>query len=211
MSSIDQLKTELMVAAKLKSRAERAVSIAAVIAEALRTVGQDPILVGGAAVEFYTQGGYTTADIDLVVSGGPDLIRIMKELGFKRLGKDFVDEQRKIYIEFPSRALKENEESLVLQLGSKTLRIISIEDLIVDRLNAYKFWRSEIDGVNALLLLELGDVDLTRLEKRSKEEEVADALKVVRDIREQVLRQRLSRRRANTLLKDKMKSLKMTK
>ena len=52
---LQPLKSELISAAKLKEPAERSIRIAAIIAEALRSIGQDPILVGGAAVEFYTQ------------------------------------------------------------------------------------------------------------------------------------------------------------
>lgn len=206
MTSIDKLKKSLDLAARKKG-AERAVIIAAVIAEALRPIDQDPVLVGGAAVAFYTQGGYATADIDLVAPGGAPLIQVMTDLGFKKIGKDFVDNKRKIYVEFPSRSLKPFEQADQLKIHQHTLRIISIEDLIVDRLCAYKFWQSAIDGLNALLLLELGRAEEKRLLKRAEEDDVSDALRAVQQVREEAIRKNLSKPRANRLLEGRMREL----
>lgn len=204
---MEDLKKALDAAAKVKERGERAVAVAAVIAEALRQVGQDPILVGGAAVEFYTEGGYSTKDIDLVSEGGEDLIQVMEGLGFEKFGKDFVDKKRNIYVEFPSRSLKPGETAIPVKVGDRSLRLISIEDLIVDRLCAYKFWKSGIDGVNAWLLIEIGVSDEDRLQKRAEMEDVRDALDAVRSAREQIIRKKLSRKKANRLLEQKMREL----
>lgn len=200
MNSVDSLKKELAGAARLKDRAERGARLASVIAEALRPSGRDPVLVGGAAVEFYTQGEYTTSDIDMIAEGGKDLVEIMTGLGFQKIGKDFVDRRNKIYVEFPGASLKPSERTRRIQVGSKTFRIISIEDLIVDRLNAFKFWRSLMDGANVLMLLELGEADETRLKERSSEEDVLDALISLQKIREEVIRKKLSREKADALL-----------
>jgi hypothetical protein len=208
VASTDKLQAELSKAARLTDRAERGVAIAAVIAEALRGVGQDPVLVGGAAVEYYTQGGYTTADIDMLAEGGPDLFQVMKSLGFSKEGKDFVHDKMKIYAEFPGRGLQPNERARKIKIGTRILRIISIEDLIVDRLCSFKFWQSAIDGLNAIKLLEIGVDDETRLDQRSGEEEVRDALVGVREIREEVIRKKLTADQANALLLKKMCALK---
>lgn len=183
-------------------------TIAAIIAEALRGIGQDPILVGGSAVEFYSQGGYSTADIDLVAEGGPGLTEIMKELDFHKFGKDFVNQKLKIYVEFPSPSLKPQENFQKIKVGDKTLSIISVEDLIVDRLNAFKFWGSAIDGINAMLLLEMGSFEESHLEIRAQQEEVLDALQGVREVREEIIRKKMSRDQGNQLLLKKMKALK---
>lgn len=39
----------------------------------LASRGVEPILVGGAALEFYTAGGYATGDIDLALPSGKDV------------------------------------------------------------------------------------------------------------------------------------------
>lgn len=194
-------------AAACTHSAERAVQITAVIRRALQALGQDPILVGGAAVEFYTQGGYSTADIDLVAPGGPAVAQTLSELGFKRMGKDFVDSKRKIYLEFPSAQLKPEEQSVALQVHQEWIRIISPEDLIVDRLCAFKFWGSAIDGINALMLLEGESLDRSRLEARAAQEEVLDALQMVEQVQQQSIRRKLSRQATTQLLIKKLELL----
>ncbi len=206
MASPANLRSELDRAARLKDPVERSMTIASIIAEALRGVGRDPILVGGAAVEFYTQGGYSTADIDMVAEGGPDLFRVMSDLGFERFGKDFKDITRKIYVEFPGSSLKPSERVDTVAVGQRTLRVISIEDLIIDRLCAYKFWRSGIDGLNTLLLLEMGGANEARLLQRARQEEVIDALEAVQRINNEVIRKKLSRKEATRLLEEWMRA-----
>lgn len=201
MSSIDSLKKEIGEAARVADRAVRGARLAALIAEALRPTGRDPVLVGGAAVEFYTQGAYTTADIDMVADGGKDLVDVMIRLGFEKVGKDFVDRKNGVYVEFPGSSLKASERTRKIQVGSRAFRIISLEDLIVDRLNAFKFWRSLVDGANALMLLELGDSDEKRLRRRASEEDVLDALGALQKAREEIIRKKLSRDKADDLLK----------
>ena len=201
MNSIDSLKKEIAEAARVRDRAERGARLAAIIAEALRTTGRDPIRVGGAAVEFYTQGAYAAADIDMVADGGKDLIEIMRRLGFEKIGKDYIDRKNGVYVEFPGSSLKASEKTRPVQVGSRSFRIISMEDLIVDRLNAFKFWRSLVDGANALMLLELGDSDEDRLKKRASEEHVLDALTALQRIMEEIIRKKLSRDEADALLK----------
>ncbi len=208
MNLIDDLKKKLIQAAQIKQPYKRSVLITAVIAKALQEIGQDPILVGGTAVEFYTQGGYSTADIDMLSEGGPELAHRMIELGFKKLGKDFIHEKLKIYIEFPGRSLGMMERFRLVNVEEMEFKIISVEDLIVDRLAAFKFWKSAIDGINVLLLLEMDDLDETHLEQRAQTERVLDALEALKKLREEVIRKKLSKEKANQLLKKVMKELK---
>ncbi|HKX12003.1 MAG TPA: hypothetical protein VJP40_02530 [bacterium] len=205
---LQPLKSELISAAKLKEPAERSIRIAAIIAEALRSIGQDPILVGGAAVEFYTQGGYTTSDIDMLAEGGPELIKVMAELGFKKLGKDFTDDENKIYVEFPGDGLSSSERAIPLVVANKKLRILSLEDVIVDRLCSFKFWKSGTDGLNALKLMEANVEDRERLLARVQEEDVSDALALIQEIRETVIRRKIKPAQARSLLEKRMRELK---
>lgn len=208
MDSSAELKSDLARAAKVKDPAERSIRIATVLTKALAQINREPILVGGAAVEFYTQGGYSTSDIDMVAPGGPELVRVMEDLGFEKLGKDFVEQQLKIYVEFPGSALKPNERYQEIRIGDTLLKIISLEDLIVDRLCAFKFWQSAVDGINAMVLLDLGPLDEDHLKKRYQEEDVVDAIVAVREIREQVIRKRLNKNQGDQLLLERMKKLK---
>ena len=202
------LKNELARAAKIQEPAERSIRIAAIVAEALRSIGQDPVLVGGAAVEFYTQGGYTTSDVDMLAVGGPELVKVMSGLGFEKLGKDFVDDRNKIYVEFPGEGLSASEQAVPFIIEGWRLRILSVEDVIVDRLCSFKFWKSATDGLNALKLMEANRENRSRLEDRAQEEDVEDALALIREIRETVIRQKMKPDQARSLLEKGMRGLK---
>jgi hypothetical protein len=127
-----------------------------------------PVLVGGAAVELYTLGAYTTGDVDLVGSVPPSVARLLKDSGFERHGRHWLHEPAQIFVEFPGSVLDPEEKALRIELAGQEVRIISAEDLLIDRLGSWEYWRSSVDGVNALLLWrsQNENMDLERLEKR---------------------------------------------
>lgn len=194
------LMEKLTSASKEKDKALRGIKIASVISEALKVIDIEPILVGGSAVAYFTNGAYTTNDIDMVAPTTSELKETMKSLGFKKLGKDFINKSLGIYIEFPSESLGPTEEYSKLKLNEVEINIISIEDLIIDRLAAFKFWKSGIDGVNALIMLEQGLADRQRLEDRAREEDVLDALDHVEFVIKEVTRKKLDKDTASNLL-----------
>jgi hypothetical protein len=127
-----------------------------------------PILVGGAAVELYTRGAYTTGDVDLVGSVTAPVARALEKAGFRRHGRHWIHEPRQIFVEFPGTALGRNEKALWLEVTGQRVRIISAEDLLIDRLGGWEHWRSSVDGVNALLLwlAQSEHMDVDRVESR---------------------------------------------
>jgi hypothetical protein len=114
--------------------------------------GAVPILVGGAAVELYTLGAYVTGGLDFVGSVTPDVARALERAGFERRGRHWIHEDAQVFIEFPGDALGMKEEARWLDVLGQTIRIISAEDLLVERLGSWEYWRSAVDGVNALIL-----------------------------------------------------------
>ena len=72
----------------------------------------------------------------------------------------------------------------VLTVGRFRIRIVCPEDLIVDRLAAWKHWESPVDGVNSLLLFraQSDSLDEDHLAKRALAEDVVDALAAVRSL-----------------------------
>ncbi len=196
----DKIVKDLEKASKEKDDALRGVKIASVISDALKEIDEKPILVGGAAVAFYTDGRYTTKDIDLIAVGGKELEKIMNQLGFVKYGKDFINNKLKIYIEFSSEILGATEKFAEISVDGRNLNIISIDDLIVDRLCAFKFWKSEIDGLNAMILIELGCNNIERTERRAREDDVLDVLDHVNRVKEKVVREQIDSKRATQLL-----------
>ncbi|MCG6963588.1 MAG: hypothetical protein LJE95_10015 [Acidobacteria bacterium] len=129
-----------------------------------------PVLVGGAAVELYTGGACTTDDIDMVGSITPNVETALSEVGFERQGRHWVHEGAQVFVEFPNSTLEVDERAEWHELEGQRVWIISAEDLLVDRLGSWQYWRSPVDGVNALLLWwALRDtIDLARLNIRVK-------------------------------------------
>jgi len=112
-----------------------------------------PILVGGAAVELYTGGAYTTGDLDFVGSVPPAVAKSLSAAGFTKVGRHWVHESAKVFLEFPGTDLEPSPEPVEHRFGGRRVTIIPIEGLLADRLAAWKFWKSGVDAVNALLLL----------------------------------------------------------
>jgi hypothetical protein len=134
-----------------------------------------PVLVGGGAVELYSSGAFVTGDIDII--GDKDaLISILQELGFKREGMYFT--KGNVFFHLLSGPFEARSATISLKGTGFTLCVISIEDLIVDRLNACKWWKSAKDCEQAkyLLYVYVDKVDKEYLEKRAKVEGVLDIL-----------------------------------
>lgn len=130
--------------------------------------GAVPVVVGGAAVELYTGGAYTTGDIDLVGSVSARAAQKLKEAGFERHGRHWIQESAQIFVEFPGEALDPAEEDTWIEVEGHRIRAISLEDLLVDRLGAWEYWHSAVDGVNALVLWRQRKehIDVKRLERQ---------------------------------------------
>lgn len=162
---------------------ERTAALAAWFQGLFREGEAVPVLVGGAAVELYTGGAYTTGDLDFV---GVLNTRVEEELeaaGFQRRGRHWIHEEEQVFLELPGRALEEGEEPVIFCSGSSEVRILSPEDVLVDRLAAWWFWRSSTDGVAACKLFwrRRGELDSQRLENRARAREVAGALERLLD------------------------------
>ncbi len=130
-----------------------------------------PILVGGSAVEFYTRGTCKSIDIDLL--GDRDsLVKLFEDMGFSKTGRHWFY-TKDIGIEIVGSSAEGRRVNEVLHEG-KLIRIISIEDLIVDRLNACKHWKSQYDCEQAQVLAGAykDKLDMDYLKSRMKEEDL---------------------------------------
>lgn len=139
-----------------------------------------PVVVGGMAVEFYTAGGYATADIDLVYPSEP-LDAVLMELGLRREGRYWYSEEMGIVVEAPDAFLDaQAKEHLVdVKIDDFSVLILGVEDLIVDRLNAFVHWKSSDDGnwARELIAIHDADIDWAYLEIAASENKVGAALK----------------------------------
>lgn len=139
-----------------------------------------PVLVGGGAVEVYTAGNYSTKDIDLVYDDSKILDKILIPLGFEKDGRYWYSNEADIILECPGSELPRRTQLVRLGEGEEAL-VISLEEIIIDRLCAFKFWKSEKDGEWARTILggSANIVDVDFLRKTAIEEDVLDSLEQI--------------------------------
>jgi predicted nucleotidyltransferase len=138
-----------------------------IVSDRLREAGLEPILVGGAAVEFYTAGGYATKDVDLALPHGPATDAAFADLGFEKEGRYWYREDLDLLFEAPAPAGLPGEDAprTEVEIDGMNVVIIGIEDLVIDRLRAWIHGTSEEDGrwARRLVLLYADELDWTYL------------------------------------------------
>ena len=145
--------------------------------------GIRPVIVGGQAVEFYTAGGYATRDIDLVARDTIGIGRVLERWGFRKAGRYWTREDLGLAVEVPGSVLA-GDEGRVTEVEIKGLKVylIGIEDIIIDRLNAFVHWNSRDDGdwAREMAHLNRADIDWEYLEKRAEAEGVLEPARLLR-------------------------------
>jgi len=96
---------------------------------------------------------------------------VLTEIGFSKRGRYWINENLNLAVEVPVGILAGEDAPLeVVDLGKGlSCRIIGIEDLIIDRLNACKHWKSRIDCEMTELLIKIysKELDWNYLEKKA--------------------------------------------
>ena len=145
-----------------------------------------PVLIGGCALSYYSREVYFTADIDLAYSDRESLNEVLLELGFKKEGRYWFNEDLAIAIEAPADQLIDEDAPLEIVEFEEGLscRILGMEDLIIDRMNACKHWKSESDCEMVELLVNRYEesLDWNYLENKASRPE-NDILKELMEIR----------------------------
>lgn len=145
----------------------------------------EPILVGGCALELYTDGGYGTADVDLALPSGPEVDQAFADLGFEKRGRFWVRRELGLYFEAPAPAGLPGETAPRTELEIEGLRVVvlGVEDLLVDRLRAWVHWKSDEDGRWAARLAALyaRELDWEYLRTRTIESGERAALETLRE------------------------------
>jgi hypothetical protein len=167
---------------------EAALRLFARVSEAMHQRGlRRPILVGGAAAEFWSVSQLTTGDFDMCTPLQPELEEEMQRHGFvKPEGagqylKGWVHPELKLGFEVVAStpmdgSVDADHIRLVQPVGATELfRVISVEDLIADRMGQFAS-RTAPDRIEqARILLALHpDADLDYLERRIREESMGD-------------------------------------
>jgi len=155
----------------ISSPLKRQLMTVGLLGEVLREKGHPPpVIVGGCALAYYTREIYFSYDVDLAYRDTQALDEALSALRFRKEGRYWVNEALEVVIESPASSLPGEEapqEEVLLEDGL-SCRILGLEDLIVDRLNAFKHWNSRTDGEMVELLVKryAGEMDWAYLRNR---------------------------------------------
>lgn len=152
-----------------KSKFEKLIQTAAIITELLLPHNIRPIIVGGLSVEIYTLNGYTTQDIDFVLNGYDLASEVFASLGFVKLGKNWVHADLGVSVEIPSNFLAGDYDKITeLSIADRTVYVIGLEDIILDRLRAAVHWKSgeSREWGYRMLLMYFEELDLEYIQGR---------------------------------------------
>jgi hypothetical protein len=155
-----------------ESPLKRQLLMVALITKLLEEKGKTPpVIIGGCALSYYSREVYFTSDIDLAYADREAIDGVLKGLGFEKRGRYWVNERLKMAIEVPASILVGEDSPVeIVEVGEGLqCRVIGIEDLVIDRLNACKHWKSEIDCEMVELLLKkyMNDLDWPYLKKKT--------------------------------------------
>lgn len=147
MKSSDLRKRVDVLADEPDRMRRRLIALGALTAR-LAPEGIEPILVGGCALEVYTDGGYSTADVDLALPIVPAVDAAFADLGFEKRGRFWIRPELDLYFEAPAPAGLPGETAPRTELEIDGLRIVvlGVEDLLIDRLRMWVHWKSDEDG-----------------------------------------------------------------
>ena len=136
------------------------IDLASIVANHLSNHGIRVVLVGGLAVEIYSENLYLTKDIDMVdISYTPPkaLQTAMVEIDFTKQGRVYINPTTDICIEFPSAPLSVGDELIqettTVDTRAGSVPILLAKDVIKDRLSAYFHWKDNPSLVQALSVM----------------------------------------------------------
>lgn len=167
---------------------EAALRLLARASEAMVARGyQRPILVGGAAAEFWSTSAVSTGDFDLCTPRQSELEEELQRLGFVKPSgpgmatRGWIHPDLVLGFEVVADVPMDGTVDaarirLVQPVGETALfRVISVEDLIADRMGQYASGtaRDRLDQARLLLALH-PDADLEYLDRRIREESGGD-------------------------------------
>jgi len=137
---------------------------------------QSIFLVGGQAVETYTAGQFPTGDIDVTTSDSATTQKVLKSLGFEEMGMIWLN--KRLGMAFHIVGYFPPERSRTIRIGPYKARIIGVEELILDRLSAAKFWNILADYEKAKVLYDNFEkqIDKDYLRETAKKKKVDDLL-----------------------------------
>lgn len=181
---MENLKKRLKECIGIQNILQKQMTVAGVVSQAFQKFNLTPVVVGGLAVEFYTLANYLTRDIDMIIPGDQCANEAMSELGFKKRGSTWIlPEDPTIIVDFPGSPLGGSwDKVLPVELDSgERVYIISIEDIIIDRILAVKYWGDAEEWAQYMMAAHYDDIDWEYCLKRADQELCLDVFKKMKE------------------------------
>jgi predicted nucleotidyltransferase len=161
VNSSQRLQDLIKKASLTQDKLDRQIYLAAAISLAFEKRGIQAVLVGGVVVEYYTAGGYTTADIDMILPPleKHEIETVMEGLGFERFEdyRHWLHPHIPIPVEFPPGPLQIGhllvQELNEIEIEEVKLKILKVEDILLDRLIMAQEWKDLQAQVQAEMLM----------------------------------------------------------
>lgn len=172
------------------------ITLAAFLSKLFKEEGVSLVVVGGAAVQYYTLSEFVTHDLDAILSGDTKEIieKVMYGLGFKRttMYRHFEHPSFDFVVEFPPSPVEVAgriiEKMNIVKTQEGEVRVVRVEDLIMDRITAGVEWKDEasLDQAKLMYAKHHGFIDDAYLTQFAKEEGYSKTLKEVRKVIEEL-------------------------
>lgn len=174
---------------KVENETERKAIFMALLGQELTAMGVSlPVIVGGMATEIYSFGKYTSDDIDIKSDRG-NTFYLLTLLGFERHGEHvWFSKEFRIILDWLGADFEQGAELkrriLNVQTEHGPIALVPVEELIVDRLCAAKFWHHRASFDWAKYLYESADalgleIDEDYLRMRVAQEDIADVFEPI--------------------------------
>ncbi len=169
---------------------QRTLHVMSILTEELEKWGVIPVIIGGAAVEFYTRDWYATGDIDLALDRKYEskFKEIMEMFDFKKEGRMWIREDLNLYIEIPGDLKDISKDKLsVVETKMGKAYLIGLEDILFDRIQAAEHWKSKSDREQAVRMgtAFYDEIDWEyvreKCEKELSDKTLGDILEEIRD------------------------------
>ena len=167
--------------AKETNELRRKLLLVGYLSERISRRGGSIFLVGGQAVETYTGGQFTTGDVDITTTDKKATEEILLRMGFRPEGMVFYSERMGVALhivaDYPRRTIRSKK----IKVGRFSVNVVGVEDLIVDRLAAAKFWKSarDLEQASALYAVFAARIDDGYLKSLAHSENVEDLLQSI--------------------------------
>jgi hypothetical protein len=144
------------------------------VAVALADKGLTNVLVGGAVAAIYSEGIYTSGDLDFIVtsfiSSKSKIEHAMLGIGFKREGRHWVHPDCKhLYVEFcnPPLAIGEDHsiKPVTVVKNGIEIFILSPTDCVKDRLASYIHWNARECLDQALYVARANPINMSEIKR----------------------------------------------